>query len=160
MTRWTMYWLFTEQWKKHSLTYRSGKYDLWSWVNYKGPYCCFNHIQQLQCAEHLAVCYRSVCGVHVEKHVQTAQGYKHIQWAKPKIKHKLLLRYNKSKDERKLFSSFYLPASLDTDRTTPRLDSFTLLQTVSICRSDFIQSGPFSMQHSEAGQKLQLSRRV
>lgn len=57
--------------------------------------------------------------MHVEKHVQTAQDYKHIQCAKPKIKHKLQLRYNKINDKWKLFSSViacYLPSSIPGHR--------------------------------------------
>lgn len=53
--------------------------------------------------------------MHVEKHVQTAQDYKHILCAKHKIKHKLQLRYIKMNDKWKLFSSViacYLPSSI------------------------------------------------
>lgn len=53
-----------------------------------------------------------------------------------------------------------LPASLDTDTATPRPESLTFLQTVSMSRTEFMQSGPFSVQHWEAGQKLQLSSRL
>ncbi len=54
----------------------------------------------------------------------------------------------------------HLPASLETETATPRSESLTLLQTVSMSRTECMQSGPSSMQDWEAGQKLQLSRRL